>query len=433
MTAINPGGSSSTAFNFIVNRGISMRSKQVVAATSASQSWAASSDRDTNQNSINISGRAGGLVVPPHRSIAMFSRKFLLVSSFLLVAGTVSCLHAQAGDPAVIQQKLYTQFKLTTITADRSDIVTAGDVVAIQKPGLIMYAVASPMPPSNSYKNGRIVQGWGGFGKDMLITMAAPGGATATDYPHRPFAPEERCWVTGIQVQKDGILFQLYSDPYDGIRYYANLKIPFPNKKEVPPVDTAMQLVAEVLTVAPQDQGGQQAAATDQTPGGQQASVSGTYIQPSQNAQVTFSPDSLSFIMTVPAGRAPGLYQVNGDTLTITFSATGQSVTFRILPDRLVESSGIVWRRIGGAPAPAPEAATVSAPPPPAPAPMADIPPPPPPTDTPPPTIAIGQTMDQVTAAFGAPLKVARLGAKVVFYYKDMKVTFTNGKVTDVE
>jgi cytochrome c553 len=61
------------------------------------------------------------------------------------------------------------------------------------------------------------------------------------------------------------------------------------------------------------------------------------------------------------------------------------------------------------------------------------IAPPPPPADSPPPTIALGQTMDQVTTAFGAPLKVAKLGAKTIFYYKDMKVTFTNGKVTDVE
>ena len=139
------------------------------------------------------------------------------------------------------------------ITADRSDIVTAGDVAVIHKPGLIMYAVASPMPPSNTYKNGKIGQGWSGFGKDLLITMAVPGGATSNDYPHRPFAPDEKCWVTGIQAQKDGILFQLYSDPYDNIRYYANLKIPFPNKKEIPPADAAMQLVAEVLTIAPQD------------------------------------------------------------------------------------------------------------------------------------------------------------------------------------
>src|ERR1035437_5077683 len=174
-------------------------------------------------------------------------------------------LAAQTGDLAAIQQKLNAQFKLTTATADRSDIVTAGDVVVIHKPGLLMYAVASPLPPSNTYKNGKIGQGWGGFGKDLMIGMATPGGGTAADYPHRPFVPEEKYWIMGIQVQRDGVLFQLYSDPYDDIRYYANLKIPFPNKKEVSSVDVAMQLVAEVLTVAPVDdqgaQGGQAAPA----------------------------------------------------------------------------------------------------------------------------------------------------------------------------
>jgi hypothetical protein len=69
----------------------------------------------------------------------------------------------------------------------------------------------------------------------------------------------------------------------------------------------------------------------------------------------------------------------------------------------------------------------------PAPAPMAAIAPPPPPADAPPPTIAIGQTKDQVTAGFGQPVRIAKLGAKEIYYYKDMKVTFTNGKVTNVE
>jgi hypothetical protein len=155
--------------------------------------------------------------------------------------------------------------------------------------------------------------------------------------------PEEKCWVTGIQVQTDGVHFQLYSDPYDDVRYYANLKIPFPNKKEVPSADVAMQLVAEVLTVVPADDNGSQG---DQ--GG----------QPAQEA----------------------------------------------------------------APPPAP-----------APAPMPEIAPPPPPADAPPPTIEIGQTKDQVTAGFGQPLKIAKLGAKQIYYYKDMKVTFTNGKVSNVE
>jgi hypothetical protein len=66
-------------------------------------------------------------------------------------------------------------------------------------------------------------------------------------------------------------------------------------------------------------------------------------------------------------------------------------------------------------------------------APMAAIPPPPPPTDAAPPTISIGQTKDQVTAAFGQPQRAAKLGAKEIYYYKDMKVTFTNGKVSNVD
>jgi hypothetical protein len=88
------------------------------------------------------------------------------------------------------------------------------------------------------------------------------------------------------------------------------------------------------------------------------------------------------------------------------------------------------WARTGDAPGYAP--GVPAAPPPPLP----DIAPPPPPADAPPPTpptIALGQTMDQVTTAFGQPLKSAKVGTKSILYYKDMKVTFTNGKVSDVE
>ncbi|MFY9855099.1 MAG: hypothetical protein WAK26_14605 [Terracidiphilus sp.] len=260
-----------------------------------------------------------------------------------IAAATINCalMSAQAGDPTAIQRKLYKQFKLTTTTADRSDIVTPGDVVVIHAPGLVMYAAASPMPPSNTYKHGRISQGWSGFGKDLAITMASGDGGTAMDYPHRTFVPDEKCWVTGITVEGNDVLFQLYSDPFDGIRYYANLKIPFPRKNTVPSAEELAPLVVEVLTVVPQDNQADQ--------GGQQ-----------------------------------------------------------------------------GQPAPPPPESAPAAP-------MPMIAPPPPPADAPPPTIALGQTKSQVTAAFGQPLRLAKLGVKEIYYYKDMKVTFTNGKVTNVE
>jgi hypothetical protein len=48
-------------------------------------------------------------------------------------------------------------------------------------------------------------------------------------------------------------------------------------------------------------------------------------------------------------------------------------------------------------------------------------------------TVELGQTTAQVEAAFGKPEKILKLGAKVIYVYKDVKVTFTDGKVSDVQ
>jgi hypothetical protein len=44
-----------------------------------------------------------------------------------------------------------------------------------------------------------------------------------------------------------------------------------------------------------------------------------------------------------------------------------------------------------------------------------------------------GMTPDQVQAALGKPDKIVNLGTKQIFVYKDLKVTFLNGKVSDVQ
>jgi hypothetical protein len=54
--------------------------------------------------------------------------------------------------------------------------------------------------------------------------------------------------------------------------------------------------------------------------------------------------------------------------------------------------------------------------------------PPPPPA-----SVQLGQTPDQVVAAIGQPDKIITLGAKQIYVYKDLKVTFVNGKVTDAQ
>jgi hypothetical protein len=44
-----------------------------------------------------------------------------------------------------------------------------------------------------------------------------------------------------------------------------------------------------------------------------------------------------------------------------------------------------------------------------------------------------GQTPGQVKAVLGQPDKIVNFGSKQIFIYKDLKVTFLNGKVLDVQ
>ena len=336
---------------------------------------------------------------------AAWFRGFGLAVATLLLGQT---LFAQASNPEAIEQKLFTEFKLARIAADRSEVLTPGDRVVIQKPGLTMYAVASPMPPSYTYKNGRIGRGLMGLGKEVEISMRTPGG-TAADYPRRAFTPGEKCWVTGLEVQKDGVVFQLFSDRYEGTRYYANLKIAFPNKKEIPTVDEASQLVAEVLTVAPVDPDiDAQFAKAPIIPvvapalKSQQPDVSGKYDFDEGDSQLNFVSSS-GCIMIGPGGaQSAGKYRVNQDTLTMDCTVTGNSFNLKIQADKLVADDGHVWLREAAAP------------------PL-------------PPAISVGQNKAQVTASLGQPVRVSKQGVNEIFYYKDMKVTFTNGKVTGVE
>lgn len=82
---------------------------------------------------------------------------------------------------------------------------------------------------------------------------------------------------------------------------------------------------------------------------------------------------------------------------------------------------------------PAPAPAPIEAPPPPIEAPPPPIEaPPPPPAD--PKTVKLGETKAAVIADFGQPKTIAKTSAtKEIYVYPDFKITFTNGKVTDIQ
>ena len=48
-------------------------------------------------------------------------------------------------------------------------------------------------------------------------------------------------------------------------------------------------------------------------------------------------------------------------------------------------------------------------------------------------TVQLGMTTDQVQAVMGKPEKMFNVGTKQIYVYKDVKVTFLNGKVADVQ
>ena len=48
-------------------------------------------------------------------------------------------------------------------------------------------------------------------------------------------------------------------------------------------------------------------------------------------------------------------------------------------------------------------------------------------------TISKGQSQSQIVAALGKPERIAKLGVKEVYYYKEMKVVFVNNKVVDIQ
>jgi hypothetical protein len=353
------------------------------------------------------------------------------LAAITLTAGHT--LAAQAGssnDPVLARLKA--QFPVTVFSPDASQVVTAGAVVTLQKDGFLVFLLPVAAHPVSAYKNGRLSQGFGDtFTTCLANGIGRPDGCNGI--PQKILATGEKFWISAIVVGKKDIVLVAVTDPYDDGRYIGELKFPF-GKGQIPTPDEAVRMVSEVLTPEPpqgqpaQDQGSQQPAAPQSAPfmnpaqGGQEPPIAGQYSLPA-GPHLLLLPNG-SFTKFVGGGQGQGQYAVDGDNLTLTFTSTGFAQHFKIQGGNLVDvNTQQSWARSGDAP---------EAPP----APLPDIAPPPPPADAPPPvppTIAIGQTMDQVSTAFGAPLKVARLGAKVIFYYKDMKVTFTNGKVTDVE
>jgi hypothetical protein len=240
--------------------------------------------------------------------------KSAMLNLLLLLILTANRLSAQ--DPkAELEKRLFSEFTLTKTTAQRDDIVTPGSTLVLHKDGLIMFSTDSRVPAPVTYKNGKLSIT---FGDAMGTTMLLGSNQTASTVPQRKFVSGEKFWLTGTQVSDKQVVLQVFSDAYANLRYFGQIKFPFP-KNNFPSPDDMMKAISEVVTAEPENAN----AAPDQQPDTSQQ-------EPTK-------------------------------------------------------------------------------------------------------TIAIGQTTDEVVAILGQPQKRVNLGAKEIYIYSDMKVTFMNGKVSDVQ
>jgi hypothetical protein len=99
--------------------------------------------------------------------------------------------------------------------------------------------------------------------------------------------------------------------------------------------------------------------------------------------------------------------------------------------DQVMAMIGEVFTFANGAPAT--DAPPPSAPPAGVPPPVTQAAVPPAQPEQEPAKIEVGQTLEQVQNILGRPEKVVDLGAKKIYLYKDLKITFVDGLVSDVQ
>src|SRR5208283_2256639 len=128
----------------------------------------------------------------------------------LLLPLCMGAAHAQDQGAAAIQKKLEAVYQLTKTTADKTDIVTAGSVVVLQKDNVLMLASTSSNPCKNTYKDGKVTQSGPCRTNEKLKkvsrwTSMLPGAGSVPDSPaSRTFVTGEKFWVTKIEVRDSG-------------------------------------------------------------------------------------------------------------------------------------------------------------------------------------------------------------------------------------
>ncbi len=168
----------------------------------------------------------------------------------------------QDQDPiAQLRQMLQSHFTVTKLAPNQMDIVTAGSVMVLHKDGVLMCSVSVPggvsYAATSTYKDGAVSHSI----EPSDAPKAMPNGlryvqprANCGRAPSRTAMSGDKYWIPKAYVDmgNDRIVFRLYSDPYDDVRYWGELQVLFP-KGSIPTPDQLLNTISEVLTVQSDD------------------------------------------------------------------------------------------------------------------------------------------------------------------------------------
>jgi hypothetical protein len=315
----------------------------------------------------------------------MFNKRCAVV----LACATNALTWAQGS--ATLEQQLRSKYALTSVRSDNSSFVVTGSSLTLRIRPLAAGATTNALTTTNTYRDGRLTSDAQGTvaraSKSSIFGAVAsrlPGGSTINDHvadagAFRDFVEGEILYVTRIYADPSGsnVEFDLISDVQpDGRRYKAILNFPFFGSTDFA---RAQSIISQVFSV--------------QNP----ATSTYTDVPPAADPP----PATVSATLLLRNGTSVSGGWLPGNARQINLLINGQVATYSPSDvDQLVFASSA--------------------------GPGQD-------NSGPPPQIAAGQTTDQVVGILGQPIRTALVGTRAIYFYKDVKVTFENGVVTDIQ
>jgi len=317
----------------------------------------------------------------------------------LLAFGLAGVLRLTAAPPAAsLEQQLNTKYPI-------------GSTLVIQQPGVVGSSpCTSPLIPTAEYKEDGQLHRPG----KMQLALLRSAMCGLRDFPVG-WKVTLGAILVNHRAGKVAVRFvecDTCNSPAPSASFRAEVELDF-GKGALDTTDPAkvQEVLGKVFTVdtsaPPQAAAAQQAAAPEAPPAPPPA-LGPIYISSQNGAnRLLLNPDG-TFLLQEDGQAYTGNYAVNGTALNMHIVQLNKDVPIAINGSQLIVNDSEVWVQPGQQAAAPPPAAG-------------------------PPTVRKGDSFDQVKGKMGPPDNIMDLGEKVIYVYKNLKITFIAGAVANIE